>query len=519
MKAPYKVIFSNDTTNIGTCASPYHKKGERWKPEMLEATVDEVAGTGVDAHFIQLCTGQVPWYQSKVYPLQEHHRWWQQHFGVEPDHPAFDLGGVHRFILDGGDPLQVFIDRCRRTGQAPFVSMRMNDAHLLENVNTPGNFAGLHCISRFYAEHPEWRIGDNPQDWHTRVLNWAVPEVREWIFSLLEEQIRNYDIDGFELDLQRHCNLFRQDETTRRQRAEIMTDFVRRVRGVLDETSPGKHRWLCARIPCYTAAFDPLGIDLPAWSRAGLDMVNVSPHYFTVQQTDLAEIRGMVPEASVYLEMCHATWNGARLTEKGYDNFTFRRTTPEQYQTAAHLAYSQGADGVSAFNFVYYREHGVGERGPFNEPPFDVFNHLGDPGWLAAQPQHWFVAPGWNCPYGGVRVPMPRALKSGEATSLELELAPPAGGWKAGGRLRIQAEEDLDAGEWAATINGVSLADTDDRSEPYPNPYPPLLGTRERLRAWQVPPDAPKHGSNTLTLSMKNGAKPAKLVFIDLRLE
>ena len=43
-KAPYRVIFSNDFTNIISCTSTYHKRGENWRPEMLEASVDEVAG-------------------------------------------------------------------------------------------------------------------------------------------------------------------------------------------------------------------------------------------------------------------------------------------------------------------------------------------------------------------------------------------------------------------------------------------------------------------------------------------
>ena len=52
-KAPFRVLYSNDTTNILSCTSPWHKKGEAFRPEMLEATVDEVAGTGVDAHLLQ----------------------------------------------------------------------------------------------------------------------------------------------------------------------------------------------------------------------------------------------------------------------------------------------------------------------------------------------------------------------------------------------------------------------------------------------------------------------------------
>ena len=28
----YKVLFSNDSTNIETCTSPYHEKGQSWTP-------------------------------------------------------------------------------------------------------------------------------------------------------------------------------------------------------------------------------------------------------------------------------------------------------------------------------------------------------------------------------------------------------------------------------------------------------------------------------------------------------
>jgi hypothetical protein len=514
-KAPYRVLYSNDTTNILTCESSYHAAGEAFRPEMLAATVDEVAGGGVDAHFIQLAHGQVPWYQSRVYPMREHHEWWQGHFGVDPGNDAFNVGGVHRFILDGGDPLQVFVDRCRLTGQAPFVSMRLNDVHHVENVGTPGNVKGIHAISRFYAENPQYRLAPDLANWHTRVLNWAEPAVRDYAFALIAEQIRNYDIEGFELDFMRHCNFFRREETTPAQRCNIMTDFIHRVRAVLDESLPKRYRWLCVRIPCYLSAFEPMGIDLPAWTEAGVDMVNLSPYYFTVQQTDLPAIRRLVPAAALYLEMCHSSWNG-RAVAKGYDNFTFRRVTPEQYQTAAHLAYACGADGVSTFNFVYYRKHGVGERGPFNEPPFEVLKHIGQPHWLSSRPQHWFVAPGWRSPFGGETVPMPRRCLQGTPESFDLLLVPPCSGWKEGGRLRVQAEAELADSRWAATFNGTDLAPVADCSEPYPNPYPPLLGESAAMRAWQVPAEALRIGYNRVRLELQAGTSAATIVFLDL---
>ena len=54
-KPPFRVLFSNDTSNIESCTSPFHKKGEPFRVEMLQATVDETAGAHV--HMLQPGTG------------------------------------------------------------------------------------------------------------------------------------------------------------------------------------------------------------------------------------------------------------------------------------------------------------------------------------------------------------------------------------------------------------------------------------------------------------------------------
>jgi hypothetical protein len=500
-KAPFHVLFSNDTTNILSCTSPYHRAREPFRPEMLEATVDETAGTGVEVHMLQPAHGWVPWWPSTVYPLAEHHRWWREYFGVDVRNT------VHDYIMGGGDLFDVFIKRCRARGQAPFISLRLNDKHHLTYIDTPKNTQGPHAICRFYAEHPEYRLDPKrgPQDW-------AIPEVRAYKLSLIREICENYDIDGFELDFMRYPEFFRLDETTRGQRVEIMTGFITEVRELLDRTArDGGRRWLCARIPCYLADCDNIGIDLPSAVRAGVDMLDLSASYFTEQNTDLAKMRALVPEAAVYLEMTHCTATGTRLTEGGGDNFIFRRATDEQFYTTAHLAYSRGADGVSAFNFVYYREHGSEGRGPFNEPPFHVFEHLGDPDWLARQPQHFFIS---DRSFFGQRV-LPKRLEPGKSVALTLDMAPPAVGWKTDGRLRIQTREPMGEGRLTAKLNGTALDPNPDISEPYANPYPPMLGTPESLRAWTVPPDVPQDGPNGIEVAMIEG-EPIDIVFVDL---
>jgi hypothetical protein len=511
-KPPFRVLYSNDTTNILTCTSPYHKKGEAFRPEMLDASVDEVAGMGVDAHLLQPGLGWAPWWQSKVYPPAEHYRWLKQTYGVEPD-------SFGQYVLAGGDLVERFIQRCRKRGVAPFISLRLNDGHHKEwavakkGEKIPSGAGQGLC--RFYCEHPEYRLGPDIMDWTQRVQNWVIPEVRAYKLAFIQELCENYDLDGFELDFLRIYSFFQIAKTSSRQRRDIITAFVRQVRELLDRTARGgRRRWLCARVPCYLAAFDPLGLDLAALTAAGLDMVNVSANYFTVQQSDFAAIRQLAPRtAAVYLEMCHTIWNGPRIA-KGYDAFLFRRTTPEQYYTAAHLAYARGADGMSAFNFVYYREHGGAGRGPFNEPPFQVFQHLGDPAWLARQPQHYFLASGWGNPFVKPGV-LPRRIEAGTTAAFKLDLAPPSGGWKKGGRLRIQSLEPLDDHRLAVKLNGTPLRATDDISEPYPNPYPPLLGTVETLRAWLVSAKLLRAGVNRLEVTLDSGAA-VKLVYLDL---
>jgi hypothetical protein len=192
-KAPFRLLYSNDTTNLLSCISPWHKKGEPFRPEMLEASVDEVAGLGVDVHLLQPGLGMVPMWPSKVLPLAEHYAWIKERYGQGPD-------SIGSYVLKGGDVVKLFIERCRLRGQSPFISFRLNDAHHKEFVDpkpgaNPGSSIGM-SVTRFYAEHPEYRIKPGSLRGADLVQNWAVPEVREKKFALIRELCENYDLDG-----------------------------------------------------------------------------------------------------------------------------------------------------------------------------------------------------------------------------------------------------------------------------------------------------------------------------------
>ena len=510
-RPPPKVLYSNDTTNITSCISPFHHEREPFRKEMLEATVDEVTGL-VDAHLLQPGLGMVPMWPSKVLPLAEHYAWIKQRYGQKPD-------PFGQFVLDGGDVVQIFIDRCRQRQQAAFISFRMNDAHNKEFADLkPGEKVGGSIgmsVTKFFVEHPEYRLKPGFLRGADLVQNWAVPEVRAQKFALIRELCENYDIDGLELDFLRFYSYFRLEETPLEQRRAIMTGFVREVRELLDHTTrDGRRRWLCARVPCHLPALDVLGLDLKALVAVGVDMLNASEHYFTTQQNDLAVIRAQTQGAALYFELCHTIWKGDKVA-KGYDVFPFRRATREHLHTSAHLAYARGADGISLFNFAYYRQHGHGEgRGVFGEPPFEALKALRDPKALAQEPQHWFIAQGWRAP-GMKPLPVPRKIEAGKSAKFEFDLAPPFGGWKQEARVRIQTDKALENGEWVAVFNGEPMAAAPDVSEPFPVPYPSLIGNPEDLRAWTLPAKLLREGRNSLEVKLRAGETVA-VVFVDL---
>lgn len=505
---PFRVLYSNDTTHTLTCISPYHRRGQPFGPDMINASVDETADTGVEVHMLQPGMGWVPWWKSQVYPLDAHVRFMKERFGA-----SLPKGDYAAYMASGGDMVQTFTERCRERGLAPFISLRLNDAHGHEFVDAPKDKIpgwAWHVLSPTHVEHPEWRIGPDLRNWNQRALNWAIPEVPALKLRLIEEICRQYPVAGFELDFMRHSSFFRTEETPPEQRVAIMADFIRATRAILDQTAaPGTRRWLCVRIPASQSEHERLGIALPRWVAAGTDMINLSYSYFTAQDGDLAAIRQAAPGAAIYVEMCHTTQVGPTVGNGGYDDFSFRRTTPVQFYTTAHLAYARGLNGVSTFNFVYYREHGSGPRGPFCEPPFEIFKRLGDRDWIASQPQHYFLAKTWTSRA------MPKRFKPGQTHRFVLDMSPPTAGWASNGRLRIQSEQPLGDSGWTCRLNGQPLAETPDRSEPYAAPYPSLLGGPEDHRAWIVPPAMPQDGSNQIEVTLERGSD-ATLVFLDL---
>lgn len=519
-KAPFRLLYSNDATNLVSCVSPFHRRGEPFSREQLCASIDEAAAA--DVQLLQPGLTFVPLWRSRVYPMTEHLRWWRATF---PGSPVHELA---QFVEAGGDLVGVFVEHCRARGVAPFVSLRVNDYHRVERLDLPAgtaleSFDAL-TLDRFRREHPEFRLQPpgpagrlDPTGLFAardaQVLDWAHEEVRERFLAFACEVVDGHDLAGLELDFLRHFRLFDPDRTPAAGRCARVNEVIARLRARLD-ARPGPRCWLAVRIPAVKEAHAPLGLDLPALAAAGVDLFTLSSNYYTVQQDlDVAAVRARVPEAAVYLEMTHCTVTGQTGAEGPGDNFRARRTDDAQFLTTAALARRQGADGVSLFNFAYFREYGRDPaRGPFGEPPFALLPQLARAG-SAPAPANYFLSPAWRSPFGN-RLQLPARIAAGATREFHLEIIRPAGGWRAPGWLRLQAEEPWGDGSRRLRWAGREL----EPGNSFPaDSHPALRGSPETTRIWRVPVEALQDGPNRLDLTVLSGVA-VKVIFLELLL-
>jgi len=508
-KAPFRLWYNNDTTNILGVESPFHRKGEPFTDEALIGSIDEVADKGVDAYALSPGLGRVPFWKSDVYP--DHHQWWMKQTGLEPD-------AYGRYLLDGGDMVATLVRRCRHHGMAPIVSLRMNDVHLLENVGrkTPKSI----WVSRFYEEHPEyWLEADHPTKhpqgyYHRRGQDWAIAAVRQRKLDFLTELCENYDLDGLELDWLRDQNLFRADFGYAERKA-ILTEFHGQVRAVLDRTTPeGRRCYLSVRVPVSLDGCRAFGFDVAEAVAAGVDILNCSGWYFAQPRTNLPEFRRLAPNAAILHELTHAA-GSLRLVESGrsggYGTDTFPRTSPTMYRTAANLAYQRGADGISLFNFVYYRMGTEPLDWLKREPPFDVLPTLRQPVWLAKQPQlYWLGRWTYVSEIGG-------SIAPAQSRDYQFDIALPQRSLADQVPLRVVCAEPLPSNaELEAELNGKPLEANGDTSSPYNYAYDRLLGPTTHRRAWSCPSTLLRNGMNTVRLSLKGTEVAVRPEWLDL---
>ena len=243
---------------------------------------------------------------------------------------------LQALIASDGGPLTVLAADCRRRGIPFFPRIRMNSHYIIDPAH-PG-------YGRFRRERPDLLIGRPGEQLPERSLEWAIrtgkdyafPEVRQYMETVIYETFERFDVDGVELDFMRHPGWFRIDDA--QANAYLMTDLVRRVRSRLRfrEGVGGRRQWLIVRVPPTLADSLRTGLDVTTWVDQNLVDIVVVGGGFIPFETPVAQ----------FVEA--ARGSDCRI----YGCIEATRYIDERHLFAlASRWYEDGADGVYLYNF------------------------------------------------------------------------------------------------------------------------------------------------------------------------
>ncbi len=284
---------------------------------------------------------------------------------------------LHRLAGEGVHTLQVVASACREAGIACYASLRMNGDYAPEMWG--GSFP-RYANSTFWWEHPEFRQRSQ-QGKLLPKQSYAFPEVRAFKLAILREAAEQ-DIDGLNLDFQRHPPFFGHEEPMAAAfrgrygadpaavpaddprwaplRAEIMTGFVRDVRRLLDEVGRTRGRRLGLSVRIDWRKYPDWGCDVRAWLAEDLlDYLVVGQYGKGGYTFDLAPFAALArPSGCALLFGEEAILDGHDRTAEEDRLIAAGKLQPppraqltlEQYRERSARWYAAGADGLHLFN-------------------------------------------------------------------------------------------------------------------------------------------------------------------------
>jgi hypothetical protein len=392
-------------------------------------------------------------------------------------------------LAAGGDPLRDALQAARRLKKRFVVSFRMNDSHYVSNGQFPTH-------NNFWRDHPEYRLGNDAgassPSVPANVLNYMVPEVRDFYFSVLEEICTSYDVDGVELDFQRAPRFFHAGEIERGRAA--MTAHVRRIRTMLDNVSQSRGRRLefCVRVLPTVKANEEIGLDVMAWEAAGwLDGMTVSSSYIHSADVGIEEFAARRKRARIFGELNYVH---LQLPGTGHDAQDRRYVNPEAYRAATLSYMERGADGVSFFNTYCVPQPALGKL------MADLLGRYKDLDLLKHSDKNYTCYATPNTMFGVV-------FPARNEKTFEVFIADAIPGLCRRSILRLETKASSRAIRIEATVNDVRLEEC---SPDTVELFPLLLINRsapkpENLKYFAVPLSALRFGINTVSIKNPNG--------------
>jgi len=365
-----RILYVSDPSSIAVALLP-----DPVRSDDLRRWVDMLADSGVDM------------FDQEVYSMC-----WSEYWRSE--RIEYDQRQQHkRFIPmldDGIQPLDVLIDQSHKRSMAFIAGFRVNDTHGYKSLRG-GRFPFVGTgIADVIEKHPEWELTDLPEGepyCSSYALDFSSRGVRDFTSGVMKEVVDRFDVDGLEL-CYRDFGYFPLGKGP--ERAHVMTDFVREVRGILDErgTSGGGRLLLGARVFSTLEENLAMGLDVAAWVREGLlDYLSPQDGMFADFNLPFGEFSALTAasECMLYPGLLPFTSQRARIRLKAAP---LSSSTCRAY---AHSCYQNGADGISLFNHCI-----VTHNYPYYPQLMQIFHELRDPQEVAAGERHYIYDPLWS---------------------------------------------------------------------------------------------------------------------------
>ena len=242
---------------------------------------------------------------------------------------------LQHLIDEHGGVMEIMAEQCHRLGMDFLPSVRMNEHYDIDSDDP--------SYGKLRREHPELTIGRGEKlpklsmEWGvSEGLDYALPEVRDYMSSIVLETVERWDVDGVELDFFRHPTYFNIYEAYSNR--YLMTDMLRKIRQRMDEIGKerGKGLDLMVRVPATIERCEHLGLDIRQWIDEYLVDVVVGGGGFVPMSRSIKEFVDLAKGAETLIYGCLEGYRPA------VDELTLRAIAARYWDA--------GVDGLYMFN-------------------------------------------------------------------------------------------------------------------------------------------------------------------------
>jgi hypothetical protein len=277
-------------------------------------------------------------------------------------------------------------------------------------------------------------------------------EVREERFAIIEETLKKYPVDGFELQLNYSPYYFHPDESEIGR--GIMTDWIRQVYAAVK--SSGFERELAIRIPASIEGCLKLGLDVCSWLEQEIVDVVIGQSLSGPELLDqMTDFQPLVAAAQGKKCRVHAA------IHSHVDSDRLGEASIEMIRAAACNYWAQGIDGL-------YLAHWFGNW-PYQASFYQKLRELPYPDIMASQDKYYYI-PTETGRYPkpiiepGLTMRLPVILEVNKTSKIKFQISDDLVRWNQVGRLhqvilRIRVMNTVETDRLSFYLNNIELPD------------------------------------------------------------